>query len=617
MEKQEILFWLNNTLRNKKGRIDSNKIKNEKYKPYIDAISSLIPLPLTLQQKIYLLDNDWDTLQKCYCGKDCIWVEGHHTYSKYCGTKCAMNDPVVQEKRKKTNKEKYGDEVATRNTEVKAKREKTNLERYGVATPFEMTNFKEKAKKTLLSNFGVDNPQKSEIIKERTKLTNIERYGSTSPLHGTLASKIKQVMIEKYGVEYALQNKELFNKFQDTMLERYETIHALQNKEIFNQFITTIEEKYGEANLHHVLEFIEKSTQTRHKSTYGSLVSGERTNNKVIPLFLFKGYTGIEASYKWKCVECGNEFEDHLQDGHIPRCKKCYPNITSVSSYEKEIVSLLESWKISNIKSSVRDIISPYELDIYLPDFHLAIEFHGLYWHSEISGGKDRKYHLYKYNLCKDKDIDLIQIFEDEWNLKKDIVINLIRNRLGLSSVKFFARKLEVREVPIKEQREFLDSYHIQGYSPAFEALGLYDGANLISLATFAHSRYNKNIKWELLRFVTKSDCQVVGGLSRLLKHFISRYPEGLISYCDKRLFSGKGYEAVGFTKVKDSNPNYYYMLDYTERYSRIQFQKHKLQEKLKSFDATKTEFENMQMNGYDRIWDAGMMVYTLCSKVE
>ena len=121
--------------------------------------------------------------------------------------------------------------------------------------------------------------------------------------------------------------------------------------------------------------------------------------------------------------------------------------MTSVSSSEIEIKSYLEQWGIKNIISSDRSIIPPLELDIYLPDKKLAIEFNGLYWHSEIAGRKNKNYHLNKLNLCADKGIELIQIFEDEWIQKKNIVLALLKSKLGIITNKYHARKLKIKIV--------------------------------------------------------------------------------------------------------------------------------------------------------------------------
>lgn len=67
---------------------------------------------------------------------------------------------------------------------------------------------------------------------------------------------------------------------------------------------------------------------------------------------------------------------------------------------------------------------SSLELDFYLPDEKLAIEFNGNYWHSIRF--KDKNYHLRKTQLCQDLGISLIHIFEFEWLSSKEICKQII-----------------------------------------------------------------------------------------------------------------------------------------------------------------------------------------------
>ncbi|MBR4316364.1 MAG: hypothetical protein IKP65_05310 [Alphaproteobacteria bacterium] len=56
-----------------------------------------------------------------------------------------------------------------------------------------------------------------------------------------------------------------------------------------------------------------------------------------------------------------------------------------------------------------KTMIKPYELDIYIPEKQVAIEFDGIYWHNEEN--KPKNYHLMKTELCEEKGIHLIHIF--------------------------------------------------------------------------------------------------------------------------------------------------------------------------------------------------------------
>jgi hypothetical protein len=447
---------------------------------------------------------------------------------------------------------------------------------------------------------------------EKRKQTNIQKYGATAPTKNKeVIKKMRATNLIKYGVETSFERENFKEKASKTLLLNYGVDNPQKNKNIREKTRITNIKKYGASTPLQGIQY-KKSLEIQHmKKVYNRLITGDRTENRVKPLFSFDEYTGINDMYKWECTLCNREFYDHLQDGHIPRCKHCFPKQNAISSYEHELIEFLSSLGITNIVSSVRNLISPYELDIYLPDYNLAIELNGIYWHSELGGNKSKYYHLKKLKLCLEKNINLIQIFDDEWINKKDIVMSILKNRLSIVDNKYFARKLIIKDVLVKEQKAFLIDNHLQGYIPCSLALGLYKDDTLISLATFSKARYAKK-NWELLRFVTKKGYKVVGGLSKLISEFKKRNTEILISYCDRRYFTGAGYESSGFKFIGTTEPNYYYMKKYRERLSRVRFQKHKLRGKLEKFDETLTEWELMQLNGYDRIWDCGNAVYEL-----
>jgi hypothetical protein len=263
------------------------------------------------------------------------------------------------------------------------------------------------------------------------------------------------------------------------------------------------------------------------------------------------------------------------------------------SSVEDEIIEWLNSIGIKNIDKNNKTILNGKELDIYLPDYKLAIEYNGLYWHSE-SKGRDRKYHLNKTEECEDQGIQLLHIFEDEWYDKEDIVKNIIKTKLGISN-KLYARKCVVKELKSNECKTFLEENHIQGYIAAKVNLGLFYENELVSLLTLRQSRFNSKYDWEIARYVNKAGYSITGGFARLLKHFKDNYSGSIITYSDRRLFDGSIYENNGFNKLKPSSPNYYYTKS-LDRQTRQNFQKHKLKDKLEVFNPDLTEYENMQL---------------------
>jgi hypothetical protein len=173
-----------------------------------------------------------------------------------------------------------------------------------------------------------------------------------------------------------------------------------------------------------------------------------------------------------------------------------------------------------------------------------------------------------------------------------------------------------VEVVDNKKVKKFLEKTHLQGYCPASVKLGLFWNNELQAIATFGKPRFNKNYDWELIRYSVALNTTVVGGLGKLIKYFLKNYEvTSIISYADRRWtkHSKNLYQLVGFEFLNSSSPNYKYFkrdAGKIELQSRTQFQKHKLQYKLPIFNKILTEYQNMQLNGYCRIWDCGNLIY-------
>ena len=130
-------------------------------------------------------------------------------------------------------------------------------------------------------------------------------------------------------------------------------------------------------------------------------------------------------------------------------------------------------------------------IDIFLPDFNVGIEFNGLYFHSEISGNRNKNYHLNKTQKATEKNIHLIHIFEDEWKNKQDIVKDRLKNVLHKNNEnKIYARKCEIVEINDNRfKNEFLKKNHIQGSDKSKICIGLKYGDNIVCVSTFSNPR--------------------------------------------------------------------------------------------------------------------------------
>jgi len=415
-------------------------------------------------------------------------------------------------------------------------------------------------------------------------------------------SKSKEGLLNKYGVDSIFKG--------DNFKVNY--------KKIFN-------EKYGVDNPMKNQIFVKRLQKTLKEMQINVLLPKLKDND----IILLDEYTvnkngNTSLPYNFECVKCNNIFTSTvLGSGKIPICRKCYP-LEKNSKLEETIRDFLNNKKIKHLDND-RTILCGKEIDLYLNDFKLGIEVDGNYYHSEIKGEKDKKYHLNKSLLAHENYIKLIHIFEDEILYKKEIVLSRLGNLLNLTQDKLFARKCIIKVVDKKESDSFLINNHIQGKSIDLIRLGLYYNDELISLMTFGKLRKALGYKgaenaYELVRFCNKLNVSVIGGFSKLLKSFIKDYnPKKIITYADIRWSGLDEKETVymknGFTYIHNTPPNYWYLKvgEYNNRYHRFNFRKDMLVKE--GFDTNLTEFEIMQLKGFDRIWDCGNMKFELdCS---
>ncbi|MCQ2209139.1 MAG: hypothetical protein MJZ34_02495 [Paludibacteraceae bacterium] len=293
--------------------------------------------------------------------------------------------------------------------------------------------------------------------------------------------------------------------------------------------------------------------------------------------------------------------------GHMPESEK---GKGKYHERQNEVMTYLQSLGVDEIISDCRSITEDKkELDIYLPKQQIAIEFDGLYWHSNI----DPNYHVNKTNACEARGIHLFHIFENEWldPIKRNIWKSVLTNALGLSK-HVYARQCEIHQVTIGS-KDFLVENHLQGHCISSINYGLYLNDELVSLMTFGKSRFDSNYDYELLRFCCKKGLTVIGGASKLLKHFRADYPGTIVSYANRRWSKGHLYETLGFTKCGITEPNYYFTKDCYTLLSRYTCMKQKLPGLLgDAFNKNLTAYQNMVTNGYRIVYDCGNIKYIL-----
>jgi len=559
--------------------------------------------------------------KKCEICKN-FFETGKHKEKKTCGKDCLkiLRENGKEERIKKSREaiiKKYGVDHPSKIPGFGDKVKKTKKEKHGDET----YNNRKKAKETIKKEFGVENSMQIEESKLKTKKTKKEKYGDE---HYNNRKKAKETIKKEFGVEHHLQLKEILDKQIKTNIEKNGVSYNVLSDKSKENLIKTNNIKFGSDYYFSSLDYLKETKEEKlerlriileerkleFKECECDRVRYKNTDGKINYL-----------KYDIKCTSCGNKFSSRVVKSALV-CRKCYP-IKSGSKIQREMSEFIFEIE-SNTTECERSVIKPYELDFYIKDKKLAIELNGNYYHSEISGNKNKKYHLSKSEKSDRLGIKLIHVFEDEWLLKQSIVKSRIRNLLNLTDSKIYARQCEIKEVSFEDKKEFLNSNHIQGNCVDKIRVGLYFRNELVSLITFGKPRLALGAKnktqeegfFELIRFCSILDTNVVGGFERLLKYFTNNYsPKKILTYADCR-WSGVNpektvYNKVGFEFIRKTPPSYYFVKtnDYLSRLHRFSLNKIKLLETYKG-DKNKTGFELAIENGYDRIWDCGTLVF-------
>lgn len=467
---------------------------------------------------------------------------------------------------------------------------KTNFEKYGAICALSNKEVQKKAEETCLEKYGVKNYAESEEFKIKFKETSLEKYGTEFPMQNEeIKMKGRQTSLELYGVEYASQTKDFRNRVSNTNLEKYGVVCSLQNEESKNKTKETNLKKIEFAKSQNLCS-VKDLANKFNKKTETINVDLKRLNIEIITL--------------------NNDYRLYIKESDVPILENYFSKteMSGTSYSEKEIVDFIKSICDYEIIENSKKIISPKELDIYIPQKKLAIEFDGLHWHNE--NHIENNYHLNKTKACNEKGIDLIHVFEDDWLERKEIVKSMIASRLGIYQQKIFARKCIITNINKESAKEFFNKNHLQGfaYGDLYLAL-IYNNEIVQCICINKKGWHDGNV--ELTRMTTKLNTQVIGGFSKLMKH-VSDYIDftTITSYIYKAWFNGKGYKESGFTVIKENNPSYTYIVN-KKRIHKSYFRKDKIKKYfknglLKYYNANETEHELMKNNQIYRIYDCG-----------
>lgn len=495
------------------------------------------------------------------CGKEFDCTEYLKKHKRAPRT-CSKNCAVLE--RKQTIKEKQKDPNYEK--QKLEKRRQTCIDKYGVDNVSKDPNIQKKIKDVIEDKYGVDNVGKiDKAVKNREEYWNDRNRIKLANL------KREEANLKLFGSKYYTQST------MSHLNQGFDEMHAKR-----------LQEFYEDPEV-----FIKRNFQNIPVSTY--------------ELAKFLGTD-------WPA----NEKRNFLQERNLVAYR--------ISTMEGEVCEILRKL-VTNIKiiNNDRSQIAPLELDIYLPEYRLAIECDPTYTHNSSFKSFDSEplsdnYHKLKTDMCDAVGIRLIHIFGYIWTYKKDQMIDVIKSALGLNR-KIYARCCSISEVSSKESRSFLNFNHIQGYVNSRINLGLYYDKELVSLMSFnkirstiGQEKTDNDSTWELSRFCNKSGISVIGGASKLLNYFENKYnPKSVKSYSNRSYTSGKLYEKLGFELKRISNPDYVWVDTSNDKaYNRVNAQKRNIKKFLndESVDVIKTEKQIMEEHNYAQVYGSGTITW-------
>lgn len=299
-----------------------------------------------------------------------------------------------------------------------------------------------------------------------------------------------------------------------------------------------------------------------------------------------------------------------LVDVHLNGCG-CPKCVHKVSKPEIELFEFVSSI-CPDAYQSDRTIIKPKELDIVIPSKSLAIEYNGIYYHSDRVEGRQDNAHKIKTDLCAERGVRLIHLWEDDWLNKTEVVKKTLRHILGATLIKIGARKCEVRKTSVSSVTEFLNANHLQGAVKRGVAYMLESEGEMVATMVFSsvasvRGSLASEEDYELVRYATVGN--VTGGPAKLFSAFLKDTPKckTVISYSDNDWFDGGMYEQLGFTLNSHIKPDYK-VVDGGIRKHKSGYRLDALRTKFgELFDPSLPERENCRNLGLFRVYNSGM----------
>lgn len=404
----------------------------------------------------------------------------------------------------------------------------------------------------------------------------------------------EETRLKKYGVRQIGQAQEVRKKIAKTNIEKYGVDNVFKRQDFQDKAKKTIREKFGVNNVLQLPNNRLKARETLKnnpiKQDYTKVRKNFKEKYKDVDLINHFGnqiefYCACEK--KLPCILDRALFRHrHMNDVHL--CTHCNPVGVQNSFGEQEVTTYVKSLLSGGILilENDRTLIKPYELDLYIPNLNLAIEYDGLFWHNEKKVG--REYHLNKTAMCESKGVRLLHIFEDEWRNKKETVKCFLRSIISPSTT------------------SLTPNYKIISLDKSTANTTLFQ--NTILDYTIENINYGMEINNEIVgvmcfKQISKSKYELIVNTcytpydAKLFEAFLNDHkPKQVIAFADKRYYTKDQYCNLGFELDGEIAPDYFYLTKesgdrFPEKIQKNQLENYKKRKYSKIFDCGKYTF--------------------------
>lgn len=332
-------------------------------------------------------------------------------------------------------------------------------------------------KRTMTERYGGVGFASKELTEKRYR-TNEKRYGDAHVSRvPEIKAKVNKAFDERWGGRRGLANPEIAEKTRATNVERYGTENAIDNAEVRRKAVESILERYGVPSAVLIPEVIRRTSFARRESANGTEVARTLSDagalRAVVESFDHRP-TYVEVAGLLGVRNAGTI----AKAARLHGLNGMFNTHAKTSGMENEVRDYVRSLGFDGCADTT--VLGGRELDIYVPERSVAIEFDGQYWHSD-EVLHDPNHQLAKTEQCLSKGIRLFHVFEWEWTIRRGACETMLSS--ALDSVRHVdADVLSVSEIDGGDSMAFIEEWCPYQVEPFESSVALCDGDSVLAL---------------------------------------------------------------------------------------------------------------------------------------